>query len=135
MQSQSQQLKSFWEQQMQEVKEVPADTSVFKNHQLPLARIKKVCMRRTHTTGAWPGAWQLTLSCPPLDHEIRRGRSYDKCRGTCIIRKGEREEEEEEEEQKSSSFPHCCHSLCLLFYVHHRPLFCHARPVSYSYWS
>jgi nuclear transcription factor Y gamma len=42
MQSQSQQLKSFWEQQMQEVKEVPADTSVFKNHQLPLARIKKI---------------------------------------------------------------------------------------------
>ena len=42
MQSQSQQLKSFWEQQMQEVKEVPTDTSVFKNHQLPLARIKKI---------------------------------------------------------------------------------------------
>ena len=42
MQSQSQQLKSFWEQQMQEVKEVPTDTTVFKNHQLPLARIKKI---------------------------------------------------------------------------------------------
>ena len=27
---------------MQEVKEVPTDTSVFKNHQLPLARIKKI---------------------------------------------------------------------------------------------
>jgi len=27
---------------MEEVKEVPTDTSVFKNHQLPLARIKKI---------------------------------------------------------------------------------------------
>jgi len=42
MQSQNQQLKSFWAEQMQEVKEVPVDTSVFKNHQLPLARIKKI---------------------------------------------------------------------------------------------
>ena len=40
--AQDQQLKTFWDQQMQEVKEVPTDTSVFKNHQLPLARIKKV---------------------------------------------------------------------------------------------
>merc|ERR1712193_431776 len=40
--AQDQQLKTFWDQQMQEVKEVPTDTSVFKNHQLPLARIKKI---------------------------------------------------------------------------------------------
>ena len=41
---QSQQLRSFWEQQMQEIHEVGADAAEFKNHQLPLARIKKVLM-------------------------------------------------------------------------------------------
>merc|ERR1711904_600078 len=35
-------MQSAQDQQMQEVKEVPTDTSVFKNHQLPLARIKKI---------------------------------------------------------------------------------------------
>ncbi|KAK9863003.1 hypothetical protein WJX84_001295 [Apatococcus fuscideae] len=39
---QSQQLRSFWEQQMQEIHEVGADAAEFKNHQLPLARIKKI---------------------------------------------------------------------------------------------
>mmetsp|Transcript_2941 Transcript_2941/g.7141 ORF Transcript_2941/g.7141 Transcript_2941/m.7141 type:complete len:190 (-) Transcript_2941:24-593(-) len=42
MQAHNQQLRNFWEEQMEEIKEVPTETSVFKNHQLPLARIKKI---------------------------------------------------------------------------------------------
>lgn len=38
---QSDQLKQFWASQMVEVQQVPSDPTVFKNHQLPLARIKK----------------------------------------------------------------------------------------------
>ncbi len=35
-------LRAFWAQQMQEVEATPTEASEFKNHQLPLARIKKV---------------------------------------------------------------------------------------------
>lgn len=35
-------LKSFWVQQMEEIENTSTDPSEFKNHQLPLARIKKV---------------------------------------------------------------------------------------------
>jgi hypothetical protein len=35
-------LAPFWEQQVQEVSQVGKDAAEFKNHQLPLARIKKV---------------------------------------------------------------------------------------------
>mmetsp|Transcript_11185 Transcript_11185/g.31722 ORF Transcript_11185/g.31722 Transcript_11185/m.31722 type:complete len:257 (-) Transcript_11185:1060-1830(-) len=41
-QQQQQALKSFWAQQMEEVKNVSTDPAEFKNHQLPLARIKKI---------------------------------------------------------------------------------------------
>ena len=37
-----QQLSMFWNQQMQEVENVSSDPNDFKNHQLPLARIKKI---------------------------------------------------------------------------------------------
>ena len=36
-------LRGFWQQQMQEVQLVGTDPGEFKNHQLPLARIKKAC--------------------------------------------------------------------------------------------
>ncbi|GIL45468.1 hypothetical protein Vafri_2704 [Volvox africanus] len=39
---QAEQLKVFWQSQLVEVAEVPPDPTVFKNHQLPLARIKKI---------------------------------------------------------------------------------------------
>merc|ERR1711904_690076 len=51
--AQDQQLKTFWDQQMQEVKEVPTG----KNKE---------------------------------DYEVRRGCSYDKCRGSCVVCKGVR---------------------------------------------
>jgi nuclear transcription factor Y gamma len=35
-------LAPFWEQQIEEVSQVGRDAAEFKNHQLPLARIKKV---------------------------------------------------------------------------------------------
>jgi len=41
-QQQQQQLRSFWVQQMNEVENVSTDPAEFKNHQLPLARIKKI---------------------------------------------------------------------------------------------
>lgn len=40
--AQAEQLKQFWQGQLVEVSEVPSDPAVFKNHQLPLARIKKI---------------------------------------------------------------------------------------------
>lgn len=36
-------LRVFWQQQIEEVLTMPSDPTLFKNHQLPLARIKKVC--------------------------------------------------------------------------------------------
>lgn len=36
-----QQLRGFWQEQLREVHQVPCDPAEFKNHQLPLARIKK----------------------------------------------------------------------------------------------
>ena len=38
----SDQMRQFWQTQMQEVQLVGTDPAEFKNHQLPLARIKKV---------------------------------------------------------------------------------------------
>ena len=40
---QNEQLRQFWMQQHREIAEVGTDPAEFKNHQLPLARIKKVC--------------------------------------------------------------------------------------------
>lgn len=40
--AQQEQLRQFWLQQMQEIHQVGTDPAEFKNHQLPLARIKKV---------------------------------------------------------------------------------------------
>ena len=39
---QNEQLRQFWMQQHREIAEVGTDPAEFKNHQLPLARIKKV---------------------------------------------------------------------------------------------
>lgn len=39
----TEQLRGFWQEQYREIEQVPADAQEFKNHQLPLARIKKVC--------------------------------------------------------------------------------------------
>lgn len=41
MAQQNEQLRQFWHQQMQEILGVGTDPAEFKNHQLPLARIKK----------------------------------------------------------------------------------------------
>eukprot|EP00873_Tetraselmis_striata_P033389 jgi/Tetstr1/453653/TSEL_040609.t1 len=41
-QQQQQQLRSFWVGQMNEIENVSTDPAEFKNHQLPLARIKKI---------------------------------------------------------------------------------------------
>ena len=40
--AQQEQLRHFWQGQMQEIHQVGTDPAEFKNHQLPLARIKKV---------------------------------------------------------------------------------------------
>ncbi len=45
LQQQSIQLRMFWEQQHLEIQQVGTDPAEFKNHQLPLARIKKVGWR------------------------------------------------------------------------------------------
>ncbi|KAK9811600.1 hypothetical protein WJX72_006778 [[Myrmecia] bisecta] len=42
LQAQTAQLRAFWEQQAQEIQQVGNDPAEFKNHQLPLARIKKI---------------------------------------------------------------------------------------------
>ena len=41
MAQQNEQLRQFWYQQAQEIMQVGTDPAEFKNHQLPLARIKK----------------------------------------------------------------------------------------------
>merc|ERR1719446_1971079 len=41
-QQHNEQLQQFWAQQLEEVMNVQADPNEFKNHQLPLARIKKI---------------------------------------------------------------------------------------------
>mmetsp|Transcript_28853 Transcript_28853/g.73610 ORF Transcript_28853/g.73610 Transcript_28853/m.73610 type:complete len:200 (-) Transcript_28853:389-988(-) len=38
----AEQLRGFWQEQYREIEQVPADAQEFKNHQLPLARIKKI---------------------------------------------------------------------------------------------
>ena len=79
-------LRQFWQQQMQEIQEIPADPSEFKNHQLPLARIKKVTTMRLGRL-----RWRCDMMdphCALLDHEKRRGREDDIGRGTCSLRQG-----------------------------------------------
>ena len=97
LQQQNEQLRLFWIQQMQEVQQVGTDPAEFKNHQLPLARIKKVengvvqmvefgCTALQHLTIAMDystvsshtleiltSGWSLVCS----DHEIGRGCPYD----------------------------------------------------------
>lgn len=46
MAAQQEQLRQFWLGQMQEIHQVGTDPAEFKNHQLPLARIKKVSALR-----------------------------------------------------------------------------------------
>jgi hypothetical protein len=59
--SQQEQLRAFWQGQLQEVQQVGNDPAEFKNHQLPLARIKKVGSRRA----GWAPAWApRTLAAP-----------------------------------------------------------------------
>lgn len=38
----AEQLRAFWAEQVREIQQVPCDPAEFKNHQLPLARIKKI---------------------------------------------------------------------------------------------
>eukprot|EP00882_Tetradesmus_deserticola_P019667 GHRQ01021188.1.p3 GENE.GHRQ01021188.1~~GHRQ01021188.1.p3 ORF type:complete len:126 (+),score=22.35 GHRQ01021188.1:495-872(+) len=54
----------FWEQQTQEVSQVGKDAAEFKNHQLPLARIKKVsALVRSRTVVCCPGTWHRSWTC------------------------------------------------------------------------
>jgi hypothetical protein len=59
---QSEQLRSFWAAQTQEIENVPTDPAEFKNHQLPLARIKKARMRWAHCKP------HHNRPCAPLAH-------------------------------------------------------------------
>ncbi len=45
---QNEQLRQFWLQQHREIQEVGTDPAEFKNHQLPLARIKKASLALAH---------------------------------------------------------------------------------------
>ena len=45
---QNEQLRQFWLQQHREIQEVGTDPAEFKNHQLPLARIKKASQAAAH---------------------------------------------------------------------------------------
>lgn len=45
---QNEQLRQFWLQQAREIQEVGTDPAEFKNHQLPLARIKKASLTIVH---------------------------------------------------------------------------------------
>lgn len=45
---QNEQLRQFWLQQAREIQEVGTDPAEFKNHQLPLARIKKASFTIAH---------------------------------------------------------------------------------------
>ena len=67
---QSQQLRSFWEQQMQEIHEVGADAAEFKNHQLPLARIKKVRFSLRSLLLSLKAGLRIRHDLPSADHEI-----------------------------------------------------------------
>ena len=94
-------MREFWQAQMIEVQGVGTNTEDFKNHQLPLARIKKVRMFLllfflsfdalsflsfflsflfTHSPPF------LSLLLPSIDHEVRRGRPDDLRRGPCPLR-------------------------------------------------
>lgn len=72
LQQQSIQLRMFWEQQHLEIQQVGTDPAEFKNHQLPLARIKKVAWSNKKD---WHTAKDCTLflaeSVLSADHEVR----------------------------------------------------------------
>ena len=98
MASQNAQLKHFWDTQMEEISDVPIDTAVFKNHQLPLARIKKVRPLDASTPAASVHGLCLTFSKPlspsterVTDYEIRRGRPHDQRRGSGAVCQGTHE--------------------------------------------
>jgi len=61
LQQQSIQLRMFWEQQHLEIQQVGTDPAEFKNHQLPLARIKKVAW--SNEKGMTYSRRLYTLSC------------------------------------------------------------------------
>ncbi len=80
MAQQNEQLRQFWHQQMQEIMQVGTDPAEFKNHQLPLARIKKVCTTgldcpcpREHTTQALLGSYLKGLCSQIMksDEDVR----------------------------------------------------------------
>ena len=76
LQQQSIQLRMFWEQQHLEIQQVGTDPAEFKNHQLPLARIKKVtrsCTSKSLTFSPCKRN-EITLCA---DHEVRRGCAND----------------------------------------------------------
>jgi hypothetical protein len=52
----AEQLRGFWQEQLKEIHQVPCDTAEFKNHQLPLARIKKVMVGEIWGAGAGANA-------------------------------------------------------------------------------
>ncbi len=72
LQQQSIQLRMFWEQQHLEIQQVGTDPAEFKNHQLPLARIKKVGWSNEKD---WHAAEDCILFLAeralPADHEVR----------------------------------------------------------------
>lgn len=47
-------LRAFWEEQNREIAAVGRDPAEFKNHQLPLARIKKVLLKHVVAWVTWP---------------------------------------------------------------------------------
>lgn len=83
--AQQEQLRQFWQNQMLEIHQVGTDPAEFKNHQLPLARIKKVCSNIVSTflkqrdgfsrkTNHYR-SWQQSILV--ADHEVGRGRTDD----------------------------------------------------------
>ena len=54
---QNEQLRQFWLQQHSEIQEVGTDPAEFKNHQLPLARIKKA----RHTAAHCPSSAEIPI--------------------------------------------------------------------------
>ena len=55
--AQSEALREFWVEQMRDVQSVPCDPAQFKNHQLPLARIKKAGMEWGKSGEGGVGCW------------------------------------------------------------------------------
>ena len=65
---QNEQLRQFWLQQHREIAEVGTDPAEFKNHQLPLARIKKV--QHYYTLLEMPSASHLSSIAVLIGLEI-----------------------------------------------------------------